>query len=103
MEWRSVLESAGGGSSLKLPAAPEVIIRNNAAINSAERFLFHRVNAYETAWDAYKDKAGGSQSDYRTTVGFENTSIELCTGTTLPPYCNVINNYVPPKGPELIR
>jgi DNA modification methylase len=74
MEWRSVLESAGGGSSLKVPAVP-----------------------------AYKDKAGGSQSDYRTTVGFGNTSIELCSGTTLPPYSNVINNYVPPKGPELIR
>jgi DNA modification methylase len=103
MEWRSALESAGGGSSLKLPAVPEVIIRNNTAIHSAGRFLYHRVNAYETAWHAYKDKAGGSQSDYCTTVGFGNTSIELCSGTTLPPYCNVINNYVPPKGPELIR
>jgi hypothetical protein len=52
MEWRSVLESAGGGSSLKLPAVPEVIIRNNTAIHSAERFLYHRVNAYNTAWHA---------------------------------------------------
>jgi hypothetical protein len=86
MEWRSVLESAGGGSSLKLAAVPEVIIRENTAIHSAGRFLYHRVNGYETAWHAYKDKAGGIQSDYRTTVGFENTSIELCSGTTLPPY-----------------
>ena len=46
MEWRSVLESAGGGSSLKVPAVPEVIIRNNTAINSAVRFLYHHVNAY---------------------------------------------------------
>ena len=103
MEWRSVLESAGGGSSLKVPAVPEVIIRNNTAINSARRFLYHRVNAYETAWHAYKDKAGGSQSDYRTTYGFGNTSIELCFRTTLPPYSNFMNNYGPPKGPELIR
>jgi hypothetical protein len=52
MEWRSVLESAGGGSSLKLPAVPEVIIRNNTAIHSAGRFLYHRINACETAWHA---------------------------------------------------
>jgi DNA modification methylase len=103
MEWRSVLESAGGGSSLKLPAVPEVIIRNNTSIYSAGRFLYHRFNAYATAWHAYKDKAGGSQRDYRNTFEFGNTSIDLCSGTTLPPYCNVINNYVPPKGPELIR
>jgi hypothetical protein len=61
MERRSVLESAGGGSSLKLPAVPEMIIRENTAIHSEGRFLYHRVNAYETAWHAYKDKAGGSQ------------------------------------------
>jgi hypothetical protein len=103
MEWRSALESAGGEGSLKHPAVPEVIIKNNTAIHSAGRLLYHRVNAYETAWHAYKDRAGGSQSDYCITVGFENTSIELCSGTTLPPYCNVINNYVPPKGSELIR
>jgi hypothetical protein len=80
-----------------------VIIRNNTAIHSAGRFLYHRVNAYETGWHAYKDKTGGIKSDYRTTVGFGNTSIELCSGTTLPPYCDVVNNYVPPKGPEIIR
>jgi hypothetical protein len=49
MEWRSVLESAGGGSSLNFPAVPEVIIRNNTAINSARIFLYLRVNTYETA------------------------------------------------------
>jgi hypothetical protein len=85
MEWRSVLESAGGESSLKLPAVPEVIIGNSTAINSAGRYRYHRVNTYDTAWHAYKDKAEGSQSDYRTTVGFGNTSIDLCSGTTLPP------------------
>jgi hypothetical protein len=86
MEWRSVLESAVGGSSLKLPAVTEVIIRNHTAVHSAVRFLYHRFNAYETAWHACKDKAGGNQNDYRTTVGFVNTSIELCSGTSLPLY-----------------
>jgi hypothetical protein len=80
-----------------------VIIRNKSSIHSAGRFLYHRVNAYETAWHAYKDKAGGSQSDYRTTVGFGNIIIEVNFETTLPPYCNVVDNYVPPKGPEHIR
>jgi predicted RNA methylase len=103
MEWRSVLESAGGGSCLKVPAVPEVIIRDSTAIHSAGRFLYHRVNSYELAWHVYKDKAGGSQSDYHTTVGFGNASIELCSGTTLPPYSNVIDHYVPPKAPELVR
>ena len=65
--------------------------------------LFLVYQQYETAWHTYKDKAGGIQSVYRTTFGFGNTSIELCSGTTLPPYSNVMNNYVPPKGPELIR
>jgi hypothetical protein len=51
-EWRSVLESAGGWSSLKLPEVPEMIIRNNTAIHSAGIFLYHRVNAYETAFNA---------------------------------------------------
>ena len=57
------------------PAVPEVIIRNNSSIHSAGRFLYHRVKAYDTARNAYNDKAGGSQSDYRTTYGFGNTSI----------------------------
>jgi hypothetical protein len=101
MEWRSALESAGGGSCLKIPAVSEVIIRDSTAIHSAGRFLYHRVNAYVLAWYVYKDKAGGIQSDYHTTVGFGNASIELCSGTTLPPYSNVIDHYVPPKGPAL--
>jgi predicted RNA methylase len=48
-EWRSVLESAGGGSSLKLPAVPGEIIRNNTSVHSAGRFLYRRVNAYKIA------------------------------------------------------
>lgn len=103
MEWHTVLEAAGGGRSLKVPAVPEAIIRDGTAIHSGGRFLYHRANAYELAWHVYKDKKGGSESDYEATVGFGNSSLDLCSGTTLPPFGNVIDRYIPPKGPELIH
>jgi hypothetical protein len=102
IEWRLVLASAGGGSFFNVPAVPDLIIRDSTAIHSAEIFLY-RANAYELACHVYKYKAGSSQSEYQMTVGFENASIELCSGTTLPLYSNVVDHYIPPKGPEQIQ
>jgi DNA methylase len=102
-EWREALEGAGGGSCLKVPKMPEVIIRDPSVINSSGNFVYHRVNAAEYAWHVFKDNAAGSSDTYRSTVGFGNANLGLVSGTSMPPFCNVIDRYVPPKGPELIR
>jgi hypothetical protein len=72
-------------------------------INSSGNIVYHRVNAVEYAWNVFKDNAAGSSDTYRYTVGFGNSNLELVSGTTMPPFCNAIDRYVPPKGPEHIR
>jgi hypothetical protein len=44
-EWREALEGAGGGSFLKVPKMPDIIIRVPNVINSSGNFVYHRVNA----------------------------------------------------------
>ena len=43
-EWRKALLSADGGSFLKVPAVPEVIVRDPAAVNQGGSFRYHRLN-----------------------------------------------------------
>jgi hypothetical protein len=102
-EWREALGGAGGGSCLKVPKMPEVIIMDPIVINSSGNFVYHRINAVAYAWHVFKDNAAGSSGTYRSTVGFGNANLELVSGTTMPPFCNVIDRHVPPKGPEIIR
>jgi hypothetical protein len=94
---------AGVGSCLKVPKVPEVIIRDPSVMKSSGDFVYNRVNAVEYAWQVFKDNAAGSPDTYRSTVGFGNANLELVSGTTMPPFCNVIDRYIPPKGPELMR
>jgi DNA modification methylase len=102
MEWRVALESAGGGGCLKVPSVPDVITRDPSAIHSGGMFVYHRVNAYEHAWHVFKERSGATPANYQSTVGFGNANLELCSGMTLPSYCNVMDHYIPPRAPELL-
>jgi 16S rRNA G966 N2-methylase RsmD len=101
-DWRTALLKAGGGNSFRIAKVPEIITRDVTAISSAGRFHYHRVNAYEHAWHVYKIKPGATQESYSATVGW-NKSLEMCSGSQLPLYCNVFNSYKPPHGREKIR
>ena len=118
-DWRQALVGAGGGSFMKVSLVPEVIVRDNQVTKGGNIFRHHRVNAVEYAWHAYKDKqpadadvnaapdaavdAAPPNTAYRATVGYGNGNLELCSGTSMPAYVNVIDRYIPPTGPELIR
>jgi hypothetical protein len=114
-DWRNALVGAGGGSFMNVSRVPEVIVRDNQAVSSGGIFRLHRINAVEYAWHAYKDKrpvdagaddaadATAANDAYRATVGFGNGDIDLCSGSSMSPYVNVIDRYTPPRGSELIR
>jgi hypothetical protein len=102
MEWRSAPESAGGDSSLIIPAVPEVITRNKMAVNSGGRFLYHRIYACEVSWLFHKAKPGAARDEYQATVRFWNSDLELCPSTRMPTYTNIFDNKIPPRGAELI-
>jgi hypothetical protein len=76
----------GGGSCLKVPKMPEVIIRDPSVINSFGNVVYNRVNAVEYAWNVFKDNATGSSDTYRSTVGFGNANSGLVSGTIMPPF-----------------
>ena len=101
-EWRKALLSADGGSFLKVPAVPEVIVRDPAAVNQSGNFRYHRLNVVEYAWDVYKDRTS-TGGNYGATVGFGNPNLQLISGSSMHSYVNTIDRYIPPKAPELLR
>jgi hypothetical protein len=75
------------------------------ALKSGGIFRLHRINAVEYAWHAHKDKrsvdaaaddaadATATNYAYRATVGFGNGDIDLCSGSSMSPYVDVIDRY----------
>jgi hypothetical protein len=112
-EWHRVLTECGGGGVLAVGNSAEAIVRAPDALRSMGRFRVHRANGFEVAIHAYKrPQAQGSGANaaglesrtaYSQVVGFGNPSIELCSDNKMPPYVGVIDSYVPPRAPELLR
>ena len=85
-----------------MPAVPEVIVRDPAAVNQSGNFRYHRLNVVEYAWDVYKDRTS-TGGNYGATVGLGNTNLQLVSGSSMHSYVNTIDRYIPPMAPELLR
>jgi hypothetical protein len=109
-QWQMALANAGGGDSLRLAKAPELISKKPEHACPKSAFRFTRSNAAEFAIHANKkmslvagDTCKQTAQKYSVGVSFGKKKISWRSENTMPPYARHLNNYVPPVGRALLK
>ena len=105
-EWTDALNRSGGGNVLKASQTPEIIVRHPEAVTGDSRFSYYRKNVCECAVHAFKRITGGEanvQDEYARQVVFTDSLLNPLSGSDMPVYAAVMNNYRPPVGREVLR